>query len=82
MSGPCAALPIELSYFAVEKSGSKVRLVWKTASEFNNAGFEIERSADGNTGWQKILSVKGAGNSSGEVTYSYNDLTPIRGNNF
>ena len=82
LAGPCAVLPIELSYFSVEKSGNKVSLVWKTASEHNNVGFEIERSVNGNTGWQKIASVKGAGNSSQEITYSYNDLSPVRGNNF
>ncbi|MEP6584516.1 MAG: LamG-like jellyroll fold domain-containing protein, partial [Ginsengibacter sp.] len=82
LTGPCAALPIELSYFSAEKSGNNVSLVWKTASEHNNAGFEIERSANGNNGWQKIASVKGAGNSSTEITYSYSDLSPIRGNNF
>lgn len=82
LTGPCAPLPIELSYFSVEKSGNKVSLVWKTASEHNNAGFEIERSVNGNTGWQKIASVKGAGNSSREITYSFNDLSPVRGNNF
>ena len=82
LSGTCTALPIELSYFAVEKSGNKVNLVWKTASEHNNAGFDIERSSNGNTGWQKIGSITGAGNSSKEVTYTYNDLVPVRGDNF
>ena len=82
LTGPCAPLPIELSYFAAEKSGNKVSLVWKTSSEHNNAGFEIERSVNGSTGWQKIASVKGAGNSSKEISYSYNDLSPVRGNNF
>lgn len=82
LTGSCAPLPIELSYFSAEKSGNKVSLVWKTVSEHNNAGFEIEHSLDGNTGWQKIASIKGAGNSSKEITYTYNDLSPVRGNNF
>ncbi len=82
LTGPCAALPIELNKFSVEKSGNKVRLIWKTASEHNNSGFEIERSTNGNTGWEKIASVKGAGNSSKEITYSYNDLSPVKGSNF
>ncbi len=82
LTGPCAALPIELNNFSVEKSGNKVRLIWKTASEHNNAGFEIERSVNGTTDWLKIASVKGAGNSSKEITYSYNDLSPVKGSNF
>ena len=69
LTGPCSALPIELESFSVEKSGNKVKLVWKTTSEYNNAGFEIERSVNGNTGWQKIASLKGVGNSLKEITY-------------
>ncbi len=82
LTGPCSPLPIELSYFSVAKSGNNISLVWKTASEHNNAGFEIERSQDGNAGWQKIASIKGAGNSSKEITYSYSDLSPIKGYNY
>lgn len=82
LTSPCGPLPIELSYFAAEKSGSKVSLVWKTSSEHNNAGFTIERSANGTTGWQNIAFVKGAGNSSKEITYTYNDFTPSTGINY
>ncbi len=80
--GICGLLPVELSYFAAEKSGSKVSLVWKTSSEHNNTGFNIERSDNETTGWQNIAFVKGAGNSSKEITYTYTDLTPSSGINF
>ncbi len=82
LTGPCSALPIELSSFAAEKSGAKISLTWKTSSEHNNAGFSIERSTKGTTGWESIGFIKGAGNSAKEITYSYSDLTPAKGNNF
>ncbi|MEO6638754.1 MAG: T9SS type A sorting domain-containing protein, partial [Ginsengibacter sp.] len=82
LTNTCNPLPVELTYFAAEKSGTKINLVWKTSSEHNNAGFSIERSENGSTGWQSIAFVKGAGNSSKEITYSYNDLTPSTGINF
>ncbi|MEO8110602.1 MAG: LamG-like jellyroll fold domain-containing protein [Ginsengibacter sp.] len=82
LTGPCSPLPIELSYFAAEKSGAKISLVWKTSSEHNNAGFTIERSENGTTGWTNLGFIKGAGNSSREITYKYSDLTPLKGSNF
>lgn len=82
LTSPCSALPIELSYFTAEKSGIKVSLVWKTSSEHNNAGFGIERSANGTTDWKEIGFINGAGNSSKEMTYTYKDLTPSAGINF
>jgi hypothetical protein len=52
-----AVLPVEwLSFTAnAEKDGN--RLAWQTASEYNNAAFDIERSADGFL-FKKIGSVK------------------------
>ncbi|AFM04147.1 hypothetical protein Fleli_1748 [Bernardetia litoralis DSM 6794] len=40
-------LPIQLIYFDGEDEGNKVRLNWATASERDNAYFEIQRSFDG-----------------------------------
>ena len=38
-------LPVELTSFMARTVGSKVELNWKTATEVNNFGFEVERSA-------------------------------------
>ena len=51
-----AVLPVEwLDFTARHQGGGVVRLDWTTALEENNAGFEVERSADGRTfqtiGW-------------------------------
>jgi len=42
-------IPVELASFAGTASGEAVTLAWTTASETNNAGFDVERSVDGRT---------------------------------
>lgn len=59
----------------------QVSLVWKTSSESNNKGFEIQRSNDAVT-WKKIGFVNGGLNSTQELNYVFNDIAPIQGSNF
>ncbi len=65
-------LPVELISFTSTVSKNSVVLNWKTASEINNSGFEIERK-DINSEWKKISSVQGAGTTNEEKEYSYSD---------
>jgi hypothetical protein len=43
---PFVPLPVTLLSFKEQRQGRNVRLEWSTASENNNAGFEVQRSAD------------------------------------
>jgi hypothetical protein len=78
------ALPVELESFTASVSRSKsVQLLWKTMTEINNFGYNIERLADYNADekfesckWKKIGFVGGHGNSNSPLTYSYTDLNP------
>lgn len=54
------AVPVELSLFEASLQNEGVQLHWQTASESNNYGFEIERSAD-NVHFQKVGFVEGHG---------------------
>ena len=65
-------LPVELLSFKGVAKENYNQLNWITASEINNSGFEIERSASG-FDWEKIGFLKGAGNSSTTKIYSYED---------
>ena len=65
-------LPVDLISFNARLENSTARLTWETASEIDNAGFEIERSKDGKV-WSKIGFVKGIGNSHKNETYSFAD---------
>ncbi|MFT5385417.1 MAG: hypothetical protein ACI81W_002825, partial [Saprospiraceae bacterium] len=46
--GDCTSLPVEIIDFKVMEAGENVDLNWVTESEIENAGFEIQRSEDGN----------------------------------
>ncbi|MFB9862369.1 T9SS type A sorting domain-containing protein [Rufibacter immobilis] len=71
-------LPVTLTRFeGVSRNGS-VELAWSTASEINNDRFEIERSTNGKD-FVKVGEVKGMGNSSALVDYTYSDRNTTSG---
>jgi hypothetical protein len=72
-------LPIELVSFIGRNANDKVLLNWKTATEINNYGFDIQRKSE-NAEWQKIDFLAGSGNSNVPREYSYADKNPIAGN--
>ncbi len=73
--GTTGPLPVELSSFISTVNGRNVNLDWSTASELNNARFEIERK-DNNT-WAKIGEVEGNGTTTSPKSYSYSDRNLI-----
>ncbi len=86
-------LPVELINFASKVSNGEVNLNWQTATELNNYGFEVQRSAFSSQqsvdnqklnadSWIKIGFVHGAGNSSSLKNYSFVDSNPVGGSNF
>ena len=58
-----------------------VELNWSTATETDNANFEIEHSNDGEV-FNSIGEEKGAGNSKSVNTYSFTDAQPAFGINY
>ncbi len=68
-----AALPVTwLSFRATLNEDKEVDLHWSTASESNNEGFDIERSANARD-WETIAFVPGAGTTSEVQNYYYTD---------
>ncbi|MEW6062061.1 MAG: lamin tail domain-containing protein, partial [Bacteroidota bacterium] len=65
-------LPVELSSFAVRQKNTVIYLQWKTVTEKNCYGFEIERS-NSNDEWSKIGFVEGHGTSSSPNEYFFKD---------
>lgn len=74
-------LPVEMVRFNGKQMEQNVLLDWETASEKNNSGFFIERSADG-VHWNDIGFVGGNGTSNVPHTYTFIDKTPLSGSNF
>jgi hypothetical protein len=74
-------LPVELLDFYAEKSDEGVLVSWTTASEINNDYFTVERSGDGKI-FESVKKVKGAGNSTKELSYSCEDFNPLTGTSY
>jgi hypothetical protein len=73
-------LPVELTSFTANLSGSNVELRWVTATEVRNYGFELERSltqtiseGKGFNNWERIGFVEGHGNSNSPRQYFFGD---------
>ncbi|MHA4736402.1 T9SS type A sorting domain-containing protein [Dyadobacter sp. MSC1_007] len=69
-------LPVVLVKFQGVRSLEGSKLTWKTTSETNNKGFEIERSADARA-FGKIGFVDGNGDTKEDKTYHFTDLQPF-----
>lgn len=67
-----AVLPIELLFLKGIKNSEDIILNWATASETNNDFFTVERSLNG-VDFTDIGEVKGAGTSSSNHQYNFND---------
>lgn len=67
------SVPVELVSFSASISGPSIVLNWKTASEINNYGFEIQRKSQ-NSDWKKIGFVNGAGTTSDSKSYTFTDV--------
>jgi hypothetical protein len=66
------ALPVELSLFTATLNGGNVELRWRTETEVNNYGFDIECSKK-NEDWERIAFVEGFGNSNSPKDYNFTD---------
>lgn len=76
-----SALPVELLNFEAEVQQKQVLLHWQTASEQNNAFFDIERSNDG-VHFESIGSQPGNGTTKEVHNYSFIDEKPLLGMNY
>jgi hypothetical protein len=67
-----SAIPVELSSFTVNVNGNETVLNWITATETNNAYFEIQKSKD-KLHYFNIAKVKGHGTTAEKSTYTFID---------
>jgi hypothetical protein len=71
-------LPVELTFFSANVSGSTVGLNWTTATEINNRGFEVQRSAD-RINFSNITFIPGFGTTTERRNYSFTDNSVTNG---
>ena len=74
-------LPIGLVDFTAQCNANNVVINWTTASEIDNNYFTIERSKDASE-FNSIGTIKGAGNSSDNINYSFTDTNPLAGEGY
>lgn len=66
---PQDLLPVELTSFDALLSGDVAILSWETASELNNAGFEVQQKLNGS--FETVAFVGGNGTTAEAQSYSY-----------
>jgi endonuclease I len=78
-----AVAPVELVSFTASEQFNAVTLNWRTATEQNNNGFDIERGNIKNSGgdiiYSKIGFIKGSGNSNSYKEYTFTDKPAVSG---
>ncbi|WP_165768220.1 T9SS type A sorting domain-containing protein [Hymenobacter amundsenii] len=74
----CRPLPVTLVSFTAQAQPTSVKLNWATATELNNAYFEVQRSPDGQA-FAALGRVQGAGTTSTGAAYSFTDARPLTG---
>jgi len=66
-------LPVELANFEATRLDNRIRLSWRTASEQNNARFEIQRKTGHSSSWQQVGTREGAGTTTELQRYQFTD---------
>lgn len=72
LQGKPSPLPVELLSFDATAGEHSIFLTWSTASEKNNAGFNLQRSTDGYN-FENITWVEGNGTTNNLNNYSFED---------
>jgi hypothetical protein len=70
-------VPVELTSFTATLVKNEVLLMWTTASEINNMGFEVQKKIS--TYWSVLKFVEGHGSSTTTHTYNFTDDKPQMG---
>jgi hypothetical protein len=75
------ALPVKLINFKAIIQNAGVALLWSTATEKDNLGYDVERSAD-NRNWTSLGFVAGSGTTAEKRDYTFKDEKPYTGVNY
>jgi outer membrane protein assembly factor BamB len=81
-SGGIEVVPVEIFTFTASTSACNVQLLWGTATETNNSGFQIERSKRlkaRSEEWENVGFVPGSGTTTERQTYSFSDKNVASG---
>lgn len=73
---PTLPLPVQLASFTGSAQGNTVQLRWRTISEVNNYGFEVERSYGSTNEYQPVPNsfIPGHGTTTEPQSYAFDDI--------
>lgn len=69
--GGGSGLPVELVSFEARREGREGILVWQTATETNNSGFEVQQSRNNGHHWATLGFVPAQGDGKSPATYTF-----------
>lgn len=78
---PGSPLPVSFLDFTAVKVDQSALLEWETESEHNSDYFEVERSFNG-IDWNRLFTIKAAGESTNSEIYQKIDDTPLDGTSY
>jgi uncharacterized glyoxalase superfamily protein PhnB len=82
LSSGAIALPVKLlSLTALPQNNNAINIMWTTATELNNAYFDLERSTDGKN-FTAITRITGNGTTNTLHHYNFLDTKPQTGTNY
>jgi hypothetical protein len=68
----CQPTPVELQALSARRNNDDIDVMWTTASEQNNAGFEVEYRTAGGNEWTRAGYVNGHGTTQLSNNYTFN----------
>ncbi len=81
VAGQTSTVPIDLFSFSAQSTPIKIKLHWETASETNNAGFELQRSENGKN-FRTLQFIEGKGTTYEHQEYFYDDKDLRKGRTY
>jgi hypothetical protein len=81
IGGAGVVLPVNVIYFGAEKKSNQAQLTWTSVGDNETVTYRVQRSANG-VDFTTIGTVKGTGNGSNRVNYTYNDAGVVMGKNY
>ncbi|WP_073284057.1 T9SS type A sorting domain-containing protein [Hymenobacter psychrotolerans] len=76
--GSNSPLPVELKSFTADATAKGTQVRWSTASEKDNAGFEVQRGASSDK-FETIARIAGHGTTTQARSYEWLDARPLAG---
>ena len=75
----CSSIVLPITLLSLKATGvnNKINVSWKTAAEYNNEGFELQRKSSINDPFVTIATLAPKGNNGSGADYSFDDINVV-----